>query len=59
MAKFTKRDGQWVIETDQYHRTGDMVEVRTAKGVRTVKIGRELERPRGVQRRGSYVYAID
>ncbi len=57
-AKFGKRKDKWVIESDSYLKRGTLVQIKTAKGDKTVAAGAELEKPHGVQRRGCYVYEV-
>lgn len=58
MIKFEKRGENWVVVSDSYCKVGSMVSVPTKKGPKSVTIVKELAKPHGVQRSGSYVYAV-
>ncbi len=58
MIRFTKKNGDWVIESDRHLKRDQLVTIQTRKGERTVKVGKELAKPRGVQRHGTYVYEV-
>lgn len=58
-ATFSRRGDQWVVVAGEYYRRGDRIEVRRKDGTKSVVvIGECLEQPRGVQRRGDYIYSI-
>ena len=58
MVKFIKRGTKWALASDSYLREGELVDVSTSKGAKAVRVGKQLEKPQGVQRRGSYVYEV-
>lgn len=58
-ATFQKRDTEWVIRSEKYLKSGSRVEVKRRDGsVSVVVVGDNLESPRGVQRKGDYVYRV-